>query len=95
MKNYKLSDTYKILYDYIIGDLLSQIFEKDHRYCIRNKEIPFLIGEKFEAYKNNALKYMPGTRLDKHKLASCICGAIIEVKPLAGFNGIEISKNTN
>ncbi len=38
---------------------------------------------------------MSGSRLDRHKLASCICGAIIEIKPLVGFNGVKINKYAN
>lgn len=37
---------------------------------------------------------MEGTRLDRHKLASCICGAIIEVKPLVSIN-INSRRNAN
>lgn len=38
---------------------------------------------------------MSGSRLDRHKLASCICGAIIEVRPLSGLNNSKISKEAN
>ena len=38
---------------------------------------------------------MSKDRLDRHKLASCICGAIIDAKPLMGFNGAKIPKNAN
>lgn len=55
MRNRKLSKTYKVLYDYIIGDLLSQVC-KDIRFCVKSKDTPYLIGEKFEEYREQALK---------------------------------------
>jgi len=95
MRTDQLSDTYKLLYEHIIGELLSQIFTRSKLYCINNEAIPFIIEEKFEKYKKNASKRMFGTRLDRHKLASCICGAIIEAKPLAGYKGADIPQNAN
>lgn len=94
MKNHNLSDTYMYLYDYIIGDLLSQICA-DNRFCVKNAEIPFIIGEKFDEYRLRASKKMSKDRLDRHKLASCICGAIIETRPLIGYNRAAIPKNAN
>lgn len=75
MKSYQPSDTYKLLFNHIIGELLEQICSQSQNYCVQNDKIPFLIGEKFEEYKSRALKNMSGKRLDRHKLASCICGA--------------------
>lgn len=95
MKNYKISDTYKDLFDYIIGKLLSEICQNNKNICVRNEEIPYIIGEKFDEYKIKTTKNMIGTRLDRHKLASCTCGAIIAAKPLVGFNGANIRKNAN
>lgn len=94
MTNHNLSTTYKFLYDYIINDLLSQICN-DIRFCVRSDNIPFIIGESFEKYRNQAIKKMTKDRLDRHKLASCICGAIIDAKPLVGFNGAQIPNNAN
>lgn len=94
MTNQNLSSTYKFLYDFIINDLLSQIC-KVIRFCVRSENIPFIIGENFEKYRECAIKKMSKDRLDRHKLASCICGAIIESKPLVGFNGAIIAKNAN
>ncbi|MBD5537826.1 MAG: hypothetical protein HDQ99_22310 [Lachnospiraceae bacterium] len=94
MTTHNISNTYKFLYDFIIGDLLSQIC-KDIRFCVRDENIPFIIGENFEKYREYAIKNMSKDRLDRHKLASCICGAIIESKPLVGFNGSKIPKNAN
>lgn len=95
MKNYRISDTYKDLYDYVIGRLLSEICQNNGNICVRDQEIPFIIGDKFEEYKSKTTENMTGTRLDRHKLASCTCGAIIAAKPLAGFKGAKIRKNAN
>ncbi len=94
MKNYELSDTYKFLYDYILGHLISQVC-RNTNFCVRNKRIPYIIGQKFERFRQSSLKNMSGKRLDRHKLASCICGAVIEAKPLVGFNHKKIPGNTN
>ena len=95
MKNYRISDTYKDLYDYVIGRLLSEICQHNDNICVRDQEIPFIIGDKFEEYKSRTTENMTGTRLDRHKLASCTCGAIIAAKPLVGFKGAKIRKNVN
>ena len=95
MNRYNPSTTYKYLYDYIIGDLLSQICCSGSRFCVKNENIPYIIGQKFDQYRDRALKNMSGTRLDRHKLASCICGAIIEAQPLEGYQGAKIAKNAN
>lgn len=95
MRKYQPSSTYKILFDKIIGELLSQICGANINYCVRNEEIPYEIGEKFDEYKSLASNNMSAKRLDRHKLASCICGAIIKAKPLTGFNGATIVKNAN
>lgn len=95
----KPSDTYKFLYCNIIEELLFQICNNNINYCIQHcigeDEFHIAIWKKFEEYKEKALLNMGSERLDRHKLASCICGAIIEVKPLVGFNGAKIRKNAN
>lgn len=95
MNHYNPSKTYKYLYDYIIGDLLSQICTNGSKFCVKDKTTPYMIGKKFDEYKERASKNMNGKRLDRHKIASCICGAIIEAKPLQGFNGAVIASNAN
>lgn len=93
------SDTYKKLYYEIIDELFAQICQSNINYCIKDKEndmpMPIAIWNKYEEYKANALKNMSGARLDRHKLAFCMCGAIIEIKPLCGFNGAVIVKRAN
>lgn len=93
------SDTFKLLYYDIIEELLIQILKKLDNYSIRYKTgdigIHIEILNKFEEYKIKALSNMSGNRLDRHKLASCICGAIIEVKPLVATKGKTIPKNAN
>ena len=95
----KLSETFIFLYQYIIQELFSQICNNDKNYSVKrnigNDEIPIAIWKKFEEYKEKALLNMSGTRLDRHKLASCICGALIEIKPLVGYNDAKINKYAN
>lgn len=98
MITYQASDTFKLLWKVIIEELLVQVCANNINYCVRcdgSDEIHYAIGKKFEEYRNKALQCMVGNRLDRHKLASCICGAIIEVQPLAGYGGAEIIKNAN
>lgn len=99
MKDKIPSDTYKILYNHIISQILFQICNGNKKYCVRykinNDILPFAIWKKFNEYEDKALLKMQGTRLDRHKLASCLCGAIIEIKPLAPFNNAKIPKNAN
>lgn len=99
MHNSQPSDTYKKLYYEIIDPLLAQICSNDINYCIKNEaaEMPVQIAiwHKFEEYKDKALVNMSGERLDRHKLASCICAAIIEIRPLTGSNGAKIVKRAN
>lgn len=95
MKDNKVSDTYASLYNFIIGDLLSNICKENKHICIRSDEIPYIIGEYFDEYKSKAIKNMESGRLDRHKLASCMCGAIIAAEPLTGLNGAKIKNNSN
>lgn len=93
------SKTFAFLYQYIIQELFSQICYANINYCVKpkfgNDEIHIAIWKKYEEYKEKALLNMSGTRLDRHKLASCICGTLIEIQPLEGFNGAKISKYAN
>lgn len=93
------SDTFVFLYKFIIQELFSQICNKCTNYSvkpkIKNDEIHIAIWKKYEEYRKRALSNMSGTRLDRHKLASCICGALIEIKPLEGFHGAKINKYAN
>lgn len=99
MNNEQLSDTNRLLFDYVIADILSQVCRNNPNYCVKH-----VIGEdSFQVatwkamvrYEAKALEHMSGKRLDRHKLASCICGAIIEIQPLEGQNGAKIPKNAN
>lgn len=93
------SRTFEFLYKYIIQELFSQICQNNKNYSIKPKidedDIHIAIWKKFEEYKEMALLNMSGKRLDRHKLASCICGVIIELKPLEGFKGAKINKYAN
>lgn len=99
MENERPSKTYQKLYYEIIDELLFKICDSKINYCVRkevnHENVPVAIWHKYETYRKQAVSNMYGERLDRHKLASCICGAIIEVKPLTGFNGAKIVKNAN
>lgn len=95
MTNYQPSNTYKFFFDNIIGELLSQICNKIPNASVRNRSTPFEIGKKFEEYREKATNNMKNPRLDRHKLASCICGAIIEVQPIVGVYNEPIHKKIN
>lgn len=99
MKKEGLSETYKNLYKDIIEELIHVFCNSNANYCVRYKagsdEVHIAISKKFEEYKNLALINMKGDRLDRHKLAACLCGAIIEVKPIAWYNEAGINKNIN
>lgn len=95
MATIESSKTYELLFDCIIGGMLSEIFEEKKDYCLRDRQTPFILGENFEKYRKNAEVNMSNPRLDRHKLASCICGAIIETKPLSCLNGKKISGRAN
>lgn len=99
MKSDRITDTYKLLYFEIIEELLGHICDARINYCVDardgEEEVPIAIWRKFEEYKEKTVKNMSGDRLDRHKLASCICGAIIEIKPLVGYKGAVIARNAN
>lgn len=96
MSNYTPSNTYKVLFDDIIGSYLSSIFKEFPDFCLRDRYIPYNIEKKYTEYKNNADKCMEKIKteseehkkLDRHKLASCMCGAIIEIQPICCISKI-------
>lgn len=87
MPGYKPSDTYKKLFDNIIGRFLSQILKEHKNYCLRSREVPYEIGKEYDAYKAQTNTHMSNPKLDRHKLASCICGAIIKARPISLSTG--------
>lgn len=100
MKSSRVSDTYKKLYHEIIEEYFWHLCNANINYCIKaevdGKDIPIAISDKFEEFKDRAVKNMSGKgRLDRHKLASCICGALIETSPVVGFRGAVIKKGAN
>lgn len=99
MKNTKPSDTFAKLYNYIILDLIYQIHDKNSNYVAQEHigidTLPVAIWKNYEKYLSMTTEKMASHRLDRHKLASCICGAIIETRPLTGLHNTEIPKNVN
>lgn len=99
MNNGQPSDTYKRLFNYVIADILYQVCKNNPNYCVKHEigqdSLQVAIWKAIRKYETRALEHMSGERLDRHKLASCICGAIIEIQPLVGLNGAKIQKNAN
>lgn len=93
--NESLSETYTYLYHTIIEELLSQIVQNNHNYYVQRKienlDFPIALEHKFKEYRQRARQNMSSQRLDRHKLASCICGAIIETRPLCGKGTAKIA----
>lgn len=95
MKKLQPSNTYKMLFNHIIGELLSQICDRMPNYSVRNQKVFYDLGEKFDEYRCRANGHMSHPRLDRHKLASCICGAIVEIQPIVSATGADESKANN
>ncbi len=93
------SKTSALLCQNIIKEFLVQICANNKNYSVKYKiedeDIYISIGKKFDEYRKKALLNNSTERIDRHKLASCICGAIIEIKPLEGLNGAKINKYAN
>lgn len=93
------SEAFALLWQKIIKEFLDQICANNQNYSIKyineDEDVFIAIKKKFEEYKARVLSCVHGMRLDRYKLASCICGAIIEIKPLVGLNGVKISKYAN
>lgn len=81
MSDYTLSSTYKIFYRDIISDLLHHIFARFCDYCV-DRDFQYELNKKYEKLKKAADEHMGSPKLDRHKLASCMCGAIIELQPI-------------
>lgn len=62
---------------------------------INGKPTPVSIWEKYSGYRNHMIQNVKSKRLDRHKLASCLCGAILETQPLIGLSGTSIPNNSN
>lgn len=95
----KSSEEYKKLCEEIIDSLLGQICTSNLNYCVKGTaggdSAKRLIYQKFEEYESKALEKMQGDILDRHKVSSCMCGAIVEAQPLAGYRNAIILKNAN
>lgn len=93
------SDTFVKLYNYIIVDLLVQICNSNPNYCVKekinNENLPNALWKIYKKYETETSENMLGSRLDRHKLASCICGAITELQPIVGLNHVKNSQSVN
>ncbi len=99
MNSKKPSDTYKRLYKDIIEDVMYKICIKNTNYAVRPQidgdELHIAIWKKFEEQRARSLTSMTGERIDRHKIASCCCGAILEARPLAPLNGVKDLNSVN
>lgn len=95
MNNKKPSDTFQELYYSIIDVLFKEILDANINLCLKSPVVQYEICSKFENYKKQALNFMEGKRLDRHKLAACICGAVADAKPLLGVGHVKISETVN
>lgn len=93
------SNTFIKLYNLIITDFLTQICNQNRDYCVKDKikGIPLIqaLWETYNKYELEASSNMHSSRLDRHKIASCICGTIAELQPIVGINGVQISRSAN
>lgn len=95
MKLNQLSDTYQDIYINIIGPVMTDILKAQRSLCVKDTQFIYDIGISYSKYKKSTLKRMSGDRLDRHKLSSCVCAAIIETKPLVTCNGCLNITNAN
>lgn len=81
MDNYIQSSTFNKLFKEILADYLDHIFTRFPNYCI-DRTMKYNLYKKFDDNRKIAISHMDSPKLDRHKLASCMCGAIIEVQPI-------------
>lgn len=93
------SETYKRLHCDVIEAFIEQICNRYEEYSMRyitgSEKTAIAMWKKFEEYRQKSSLNMSSNRLDRHKLASCICGAIIEVRPLEGKKGAVTKETAN
>ncbi len=89
-KKYSPSPTFGLLYSELLEELILAMIQGGNGLrlnCSNNDDHPCIaIGERFEEIRNSSIPYVTSKRLDRHKIAACLCGAIIEVKPLKSIN---------
>lgn len=83
-----LSNSYKTYKEYVLARLVDETLDK-YDYLTLNWsgasaiDHPYNKAEDiFNSLYNQAVKCIRSNRLDRHKIASCMCGAIIQAKPL-------------
>lgn len=91
----QLSDTFQDIYKNVIGPVITDFLTAEKTFCVKNKQFIYEIGKCYSKYKDSVTNRMSGDRLDRHKLSSCVCAAIIEAKPLITCNGCQIIENAN
>ena len=101
MKN-QSNDNHTFLWNNVIRKILFYISESELNYCINDPHnVRHSICNKIDEYVEITKKAMckkgediNKINIDRHKFASCVCGAIIEVRPI-GKKGKQWVRNTN
>lgn len=96
---YTPSKVFEQLNSEIIEELIYQILQNYDEIALNfgsnNIHPCILIGRKFDELRNQSKNYVTSSRLDRHKLAACICSAIIELKPLVSAKNKKMPNNSN
>lgn len=95
-------DSHTFLWNDVIRKILYYISESGLNYYINDPQhVRHLISNKIDEYVEMTKKSMckngediSQIHIDRHKFASCVCGAIIEVRPI-GKVGKQWVRNTN
>lgn len=92
MKKEQPSNTYKEVYYKIVDPIFNIICNNEPiKYCVKaavdNKSVQYAIQDSFQFYVNKTKKSMVKEgKPDRHKLAACLCGAIVKVQPLCPYS---------
>lgn len=92
METEQSKDSYRVIYKKIIDPIFDKICNaKPNEYCVKamvgTKDVPHAIGDSLQYYLDKTQKSMvENDEPDRHKLASCLCGAIVKVRPLNSIN---------
>ena len=95
-------DNHVFLWNNVIREVLYCIAHSGLNYCINDPQnVRHSINNKIDEYVENTKRAMckkgegiNKINIDRHKFASCVCGAIIAVRPI-GKEGHQWVRNTN
>lgn len=99
MINTKPSMPFRNMYRNTVDELIHEACSASLNYSVKpqinGKSTYITIWEEYEKYRNQMLQNVKSKRLDRHKIASCLCGAVLEVQPLTECKNKKIKKNAN